>query len=239
MRKLLVLILALLLVACGQSADDSAPRTLDPATLQGQLAGFDSYRLSLYINVEPEQGEAQGINVQMESVKEPESAHIVFSMQAPQEVAELNSLEFVQIGDDLYVNVPQFGCMKQSREALGEFGDPMQGVPTADQLLSTLTSAKRETPDETVNGILSHHYVFDKGDVQDNENIESLDGHLYIAVDGGNLVKLTMNGQGSASFIDPTVLTTGTFSVDLNILDVNTPITIAPLENCQAPAIAP
>lgn len=235
MKKWFVLFGILLLMgglaACGDAGND----TIDPRTLQGQLDTFDSYRATTYILVKPDVGDAQGVNVEMSVVKDPPAKRVLFRLEGVQSVAELNSMEFVEIGSDIYINLPQLGCMKETQETLGELGSPTQGLPTTDQLLSTLSSAERVTPDETVNGVLTRHYVFDEKAVENSDAVESLDGHLYLAADTGYLVKLTMTGRGSASFIDPTVLTTGAFEVEMNILEINTPIVIEPMEGCEVP----
>lgn len=239
MKNWLVLLGILLLgglAACGDSGSNGdVPRTIDPSTLQGQLDSFDSYRSTIYILVKPDVGDAQGVDVELSVVKDPPAKRIIFNLEGPQAVAELNSMEFVEIGSDIYINLPQLGCMKETQETLGELGSPTQGLPTADQLLSTLSSAERVTPDETVNGVLARHYVFDEKDIENGDSVESLEGHLYVAADSGYLIRLTMKGRGSASFIDPTVLTTGAFEVDMNVLDINTPMVIEPMEGCDVP----
>lgn len=242
MKKSVVLLGLLLLLAmsglaaCGDSGSDGdVPKTIEPSSLQGQLDSFNSYRSTMYILVKPDVGDAQGVDVEMSVVKDPPARRTVFSLEGTQSVAELNSMEFVEIGNDIYINLPQLGCMQETQEGMGELGSPTQGLPTPDQILSTLSSAERVTPDETVNGVLARHYVFDEKDVENSDSVESLEGHLYIAADSGYLIKLTMKGRGSASFLDPMVLTTGAFEVDLNILDINTPIVIEPMENCQTP----
>lgn len=228
-------ILLLMLGVVAGCGDGGGEETIDPSALQGQLETFDSYRSTTYILVKPDVGDAQGVDVTMSVVKDPPAKHLVFRLEGTQSVAELNSMEFVEIGSDIYINLPQLGCMKETQATMGELGSPTQGLPTTDQLLSTLSSAERVTPDETVNGVLTRHYVFDEKDIENSDTVESLEGHLYIAADTGYLVRLTMKGRGSASFIDPTVLTIGAFEVDMNILDINTPIVIEPMEGCEVP----
>jgi len=104
---------------------------------------------------------------------------------------------------------------------------------TSDNLIKDLKGVDYEGR-ETVNGVETKHYSFDEkalntGDFGEGSEIEEAEGHLYVAVDGGYLVRLDITMSGK-QFELPTgegqSVSEGSFRMLMNLSAINEPIDI-------------
>ena len=80
-------------------------------------------------------------------------------------------------------------------------------------------------PNETINGIVCKHYVYDINDLQVESDMTDASGAIWVAQDGSYGVRLTMNGHGT--YYD-TYSASRTLNLVYDLYDVNTPISITP-----------
>ncbi len=95
----------------------------------------------------------------------------------------------------------------------------------ADDFLPYAPQARRVEPDEVVNGVLSHHYIYQVQDYPIENGTISGNGDIYTAVDGGYVVRYTLDGRGT---FDEQFAGSGIIHLVYDTYDVGAPITIAP-----------
>lgn len=88
-----------------------------------------------------------------------------------------------------------------------------------------------EAGSEEVNGIPSMHYIFDERALGETDLAKST-GEMWVASEGGFIVKYLLTTQGSADYFGEG--TEGTLTWDYELTDVNTPVTINLPEDCPA-----
>jgi hypothetical protein len=192
------------------------------------LDSLDSYRGHMSMVFESGAGSSEGdqwtMEMDIEYVREPFAQRIVVQGGGIAGVGE-GGIESVQIGDQQYA---VFGdqCISTSADT-GETTD--MEIFELDDVMGGLDNASRVLPDETVNGILCRHYVFDETAIA-WAVLTQAEGEAWIAVDGGYVVRYTMVADGT----DPSSQQEGHVEWEYELLDVNVPITIEPPAGCEA-----
>jgi hypothetical protein len=106
-----------------------------------------------------------------------------------------SQMEAIWIGDKVWVklgNQPWLPVPQSMAEA--PFGE--QPV-SAGAFLPYAPQAQRIEPDETVNGVLSRHYRYNVENLSTEAGTITGSGDIYTAVDGGYVVRYTLNGRGN------------------------------------------
>lgn len=88
---------------------------------------------------------------------------------------------------------------------------------------------------ETVNSIPSNHFQYDQQGVS-LSGLGKVSGDVWVAVDGGYVVKDVLKWEGSAGLFGSTATSTGAGQWDWELSDANQPITITAPPNCQGAA---
>ena len=76
-----------------------------------------------------------------------------------------------------------------------------------------------------MNGIPSRHYVYGLDNLQPSVRMTSARGDLWVAREGGYVVRLTLEGQGT---YHDTYTASGTLRLVYDLYDVNVPLSISP-----------
>ena len=99
-------------------------------------------------------------------------------------------------------------------------------------------SATRMRPDDVINGIPVYGFSLDASNIEPGETeIAQFDsGAVYIAQDGGYLVRLEMNGRGTSEMLSGKPDAEGEITYDLNYFDFNQTFDITPPEGCDVAA---
>lgn len=219
-----------------EPAADEAEGPLDLSAIDTSLA-FDSYRYSVVMTIEETSADGtavvQTINGEVAVTTDPAASTMTFQVEGGEDTEGLQSVSMTVLEGETYMIIPEFGCVTTGQ--LGEaFENPFQEIAQPDTLLNEIGSAERVLPDETINGILSRHYTFDESAIDDPEaQIDTVDGHLYIAADGGFLVRMTMLGTGALSTVDDAQEGTGIYSIEWNLLEVDGDIEITLPPECE------
>jgi hypothetical protein len=199
--------------------------TFDPEDWQQSMATLSSFRQKVVLDFT-----ADGTGVHSKATYEgevttnPAALHSLVGVEG-EAASQLpaNQVEVIWIGDTAWVKVGRRPWVQVPVAALeSEYAGQVVGVG---DLLPYVAQARRVLPDETVNGILCEHYVYDISNLQTEAGMTTAQGDIWAAEDGGYVVRLTMNGHGTYY---ATYTTSGTLNLVYDLFDVNVPISINP-----------
>lgn len=227
----------------GASADTSAtegPQSLDFTSVGSALEGADSYRLSLEMTFESSTTDEMGrLFATINHSSDPSATETTMSVESDDPaLADLSSFSLIQIENTIYTVAPGIGCF--STDANSTFGDAVDTNPfgdllASDELVGNINGATRVLPDETINGEDTYHFVFDDSAFSNSpsNDFTDIDGHLYVAKETNALVRLSMDGLGTADFFGSGT-EEGMVHIEINVLNINQPVTISPPSDCSA-----
>jgi hypothetical protein len=120
-------------------------------------------------------------------------------------------------------------------QCIGITGEEDRAEPPFDPgLLGGLEGAKY-VGRETVNGIPTKHYTYDKIAFT-LLGADSVSGEVWVADDGGYMVKEVLTWEGGGGLFASQTESKGKGTWTWELTDVNQPITIEPPEECLSPA---
>lgn len=199
---------------------------------------FNSYRITMVLEVNGAKADGQAVTQSMNSEftvsKDPQIMNIVMNFSGIDEVMDSESIEMAQVEGTSYMVIPEVGCITTSGgDILDE--NPFTGMMEPDQFLNDLDNAKYEG-EETVNGILTRHYSFDKFAMTgaDLTDVEEANGHVYIAKDGDFLVKMVVDATGKVDLFDEGLTEDGQMHIEINLTDIDVPVEAAIPAACAA-----
>ncbi len=199
--------------------------TFDPAAWEDSLTTLSSFRQKVVLDFTADSGGAQSRAVyEGEVTTNPTALHSILTVEG-QAAAQLpsNRVEVIWIGDQVWVKVGRQPWVRVPTTAIeSQYAGQVIGVG---ELLPFVQQARRVMPDEMVNGIPCKHYVYNVSNLQTEAGMTSAQGDIWVAKDGGYVVRLTMNGHGSYY---GTYATSGTLNLVYDLYDVNAPISIQP-----------
>jgi hypothetical protein len=118
---------------------------------------------------------------------------------------------------------------------LGADLNPFADLLESGEILGDVSGATRVLPDETINGVETYHFTFDESAITDpNNELESVDGHIFVSKEENYLVRLVMDGVGQVDILGTGQPQQGSVHIEVNTSDVNQPIEILPPENCTS-----
>jgi hypothetical protein len=196
------------------------------ASVTDGLQDLDSYRSNFTMVFEgggSSEGEEWTLEMDIEYVRDPLAQRIAIQGGGMGEMTE-GGMESIRIGDQQYVVVGD-QCISSSVE-----DDAMDmGMFEIDDVMGGLENAQRVLPDETINGILCRHYVFDQTALA-WAALTQAEGEAWIAVDGDYVVKYTLVADGQ----DPASQQEGHLEWEYEVLAVNESFTIEAPAGCDA-----
>lgn len=161
----------------------------------------------------------------------PQAVHWVWKM-TDASGASAGQMEQWQIGDTIYMVTTDQGtstCMSFS----GTDNQVTKGVFSPSSL-GSLSGAKYVGA-ETINGVRTKHYRYSEQNAA-LVGFSKVTGDVWVAVEGGYVVKDTISWEGSAGPFAAGSQGKGEGSWAWELSDVNKPITIKPPENCGGAA---
>lgn len=199
---------------------------------------FNSYRISMVLEVTGTKADGQEVNQSMNSdftvSNDPQIMNIVMSFSGIDEAMDAESIEMAQVDGTSYMVIPEMGCITTSGGDILE-ENPFTSMMSPDQFLNDLENAKYEG-EETINGILTRHYSFDKFAMAgtDLTDVEEANGHVYIAKDGDFLVSMVVDATGKIDLFDEGLTENGQMHIEINLTDVDVPVEAAIPAACTA-----
>ena len=174
----------------------------------------------------------QTMNFTIIHTENPQATTMTMSGMGLQGMEEgFDNMNITQIGDTTYMIMAEIGCMTLPSTGDDMFAENPMANMLDDAVLDDLDNATYEGQ-ETINGVNTHHYSFDESNMPDADEVEWVDGHIYLAVDGGYLVRMIMNGEGVMDMSE-TGGDNGELYLEINLTDVNQPIEITVPADCE------
>jgi hypothetical protein len=226
MKRKLVLVaavaLALLLQACGGAEAPAAGTTDAPDTGGGLLLGGgpnvldlgnpanfseipNNYQITMDFSFEATQADGTPLSSswRLDGVNkiEPKASRFTFTGTGAANLQGSGIFEVTTIGDQTYFFTSEMGCINMSVDTADTPFDTM--VDTGGMLTNEAT---RVLPDEVINGIPVYHYAItqDNLDLDDPTamDVSQIDnGAIYVAKDGGYVVRMVLEGRGVSSLL--------------------------------------
>jgi hypothetical protein len=199
--------------------------TFDPAAWEASVTTLSTFRQKVSLDFTTDETGANGkAYYEGEVTTNPTALHATLRVEG-QAASQLpsNQAEVIWIGEEAWVKIGRRPWMPVPVTALdSEYAGQVVGIG---DLLPYIPQAHRAMPDETVNGIPCKHYLYDSKDLQVESGMTDAQGDIWVAKDGGYVVRLTMNGHGT--YYD-TYSASGTLNLVYDLYDVNAPISISP-----------
>lgn len=142
--------------------------------------------------------------------------------------------EIWRIGNTTYLMSPMENETPQCISISSEDQDPISEDMFNPGNLGRVEDAKY-VGTETVNGIRAKHYKYDEKAATFLGAAKAA-GDIWVAVDGGYVVKETVTWEGGAGMFGVNAEATGEGAWTWEILEVNPRLTINPPENCESAA---
>ncbi len=199
---------------------------------------FNSYRITMDLEVTGKKADGQEVAQSMKSEftvsNDPQIMNILMSFSGIDEVMDSESIEMAQIEGTSYMVIPEMGCITTSGGNILD-DNPFTGMMAPDSFLNDLDNAKYEG-EETINGILTRHYSFDKFAMAgtDLTDVEEANGHIYVAKDGDFLVSMVVDATGKLDLFDEGLTEDGQLHIEINLTDIDVPVEAAIPAACAA-----
>jgi hypothetical protein len=147
-------------------------------------------------------------------------------------------ISMATIDGTMYMDVPEMGCVSLPAAEAGDVSAELFDTFSPSSMFDNADNLRRIRPNQEINGIQTRHYQFDESAFGADDDVTSATGDLYIAVDGGYLVRMVAEIQGGSDFSLSASddVSDGTAYLEMNITDVNQPIEINLPEACAAQA---
>ncbi len=212
----------------GGETDDETPFT------EADLEGLDSYRSMMTYRTETEDGTVKDEgSIYIEETREPQAYHMVITDKGE----DGGTMEIIIVGQDQWINLDgEWMYSQASPDEMDDFGMGM--IFTPDEIFSGAANGDYDyVGKEKINGIRTKHYRFDldpaqAADFGDVTDMTEGQADVWVA-DEPNLphfpVKLVIVTKGE---IEDGVQ--GTATIEMEITDVNAPITIEPPADAAA-----
>lgn len=195
------------------------------------LGELSSYRVNFVMEFDGQSGgqPSQGrIEMTMEETQNPPASHLMMAMEGDtvEDVGGANEMDIYIMGDTVYMKNAAMGDSWISFSG-GEAESFEEGFFAPDEQLEMPNTANCSGT-ETVNGVEAKHCSFTEKDIaEDDVVIESLQGDVWVAVDGGYIVKYIMTATGYGSGTDEEGLFGfGDVSFEYNLTDANGNFTV-------------
>jgi hypothetical protein len=219
-----------------------AEADLNVGSVSGGLNQLKSYKSKLTAHFLGTDAEGQSIDkltvMEEEFVREPPAQHIFGSTTESigTQPATTTHFDMVIVNQTMYLTQPDDSgaqaCMALSSDAM----------TSTVQALSPTTwwssiSGGKYLNSETVNGLKAKHYAL-KQDAFAQADLSTGQGEVWVAADGGWVIKLTFEGTGTDPFSDGADATgeTGTSTFQWDVTGINTSLSIVAPTGCEGAA---
>jgi hypothetical protein len=199
------------------------------------LENLNSYRSMMYVEWEgTEGGEPSSgyLHIEYASVREPPAYEMHMTGEGFDAGGDmgLGTVSFVQVGETAYFYDGESGNWSQVPAGTFDFEEGFFFTPQDFMSGFSTSTGKRSLVPQSVNGVMCHKYTFSEKDLvsmsPDEGQITRADGEAYVAVDGGYIVKLSVEIEMVAGSDEVATFDEGTIWMVFELSDINQPITI-------------
>ena len=219
----------------------SASGSDDALSLQSRDAGLDklkSYKmrwLAEWKSTDSSSTESAGWDWVEEYSSDPAALHWNWNIVNSTDKTKNTQMEAWQVGNTMYIQTAEADGKKQciSMSSDDKSNQLSKGLFNPN-MLGSVRDAKYVGTD-TVNGVKAKHYKYD----EKSANLfgaAKVSGEIWVAVDGGFVVKETVNWSGAAGLFGTSSKSKGDGKWTWELSDVNQAITVKPPENCGGAA---
>jgi hypothetical protein len=209
---------------------------LDDPAFFAAPAEVNSYRLTMDYTFSGQAADGAAVNgsIHGEGAYSANPEQMSFTFVSTNADVPADTIAIVQMDNTFYMTSPDLGCFSLP-------ADEAETTNPYEELLDTggfLTGqATRLQPDETINGIPVYVYEItsdnlDTSDPTTQEVTEITFGRLYLAQDGGYIVRLILDGRGQNTVASEESDLIGDVHYEINYLDYNQPVNITVPEGC-------
>ncbi|MBK8987125.1 MAG: hypothetical protein IPM39_13780 [Chloroflexi bacterium] len=204
-----------------------------------KMEALSSYRYEMVMTVSgtDESGTptSKTMTMQMAFTNDPQASSISVSGDGIPGMEEASSIEIVQIGSTSYMVFPEMGCVAFPAEEEDLLQNDLAQEFNPETMFRSLDDLTL-VGEDTINGIRVLHYTFDESDIttEDAQGLMAANGDLFIAKDGGYLVRLAADMNGDALFMEGfEEIKDAVMRMEFNVTDINQPFEIIPPAGCE------
>ena len=212
---------------------ETVPQALEVNSLAGE-PDFAAYRMTMDIVLTgpDESGEdvTQRVTAEVLRTTDPNATSMDMQFEGMEGAEEFGGATFIQTEEASYMIIPGMGCISAGEGEVTE--NPFADLTDTSAFLEEVGSAEF-VGEETINDVETLHYTFDQtAFVQEDADVEWAEGHVYIAKDGGYMVRFVMDGEGDLGAEITGEDQPGTIHMELNIEPIDEPVTIEVPDEC-------
>lgn len=208
-----------------QAAAPAATLDLDDPALYDEPEDVDSYLTTMDYQFESSGTLIGSVRMEGATQVEPYETSLEFDTEGRAVLGGGEVFYFAELADVQYIAYPGLGCLSG---APGSQENPFEVML---DLGGMLKGQAQLIGEETVNNIESYAYAITQENIDVTDpagmGVETInESRIYIAKDGGYVVRLFIDGTGRVSVLsgDPSLL--GDVYYELNYLDFDTPVDI-------------
>ncbi len=219
------------------SVAEAAPPALEVNSLAGE-PNLAAYRMTMDITLTSpdESGEdvTQRITANILRTADPNATSMNMQFEGMEGVEEFGETTFIQTEEASYMIIPGMGCISAGEGEMAE--NPFADLTDTSAFLEEVGNAEF-VGEETINGVKTLHYTFDQtAFMQEDTDVKWAEGHVYIAKDGGYIVRFVMDGEGDLGMAIAGEDQPGTIHLELNIEPIDEPVTVEIPAECEGGA---
>jgi len=207
-----------------------------PVGIQDGLGSLDSYRFRIYVNMYDSTGSINKVESYIERSVVDKNVHQTTTVTSfdPENDDEVSTdtTETITVGTETCTKSDDAWEYKKISDDEKELRDIFTGM--VDFL--PLINDPQFVGEETVNGVDTNHFTFQVEGIGDSSgavaNVNN--GEYWLAVDGDYIVKYTLTLEIQTAADDTSAAKTGNLEVQLDLTDINQPITITQPDGCYA-----
>lgn len=226
-------------------AEDGNAAGAQVALADLELSSLDelsSYRYDMVMEIvttdEAGQEVTQSIQMVLAVSSDPPATSMSLTAEGQEELEGMGNIEFVQFEDTSYIVMAGMGCMAlpADEESAMDADELTEGF-TPESLLEDLENVTL-VGEETVNGIDTLHYSYDETslEAEDLVGIESMTGDIYLAKDGGFMVRSVVDIVGNSKYMADMAaegVQSGVTHIEMNLQNVNEAVEIVIPAACE------
>lgn len=185
----------------------------------------------------------QSIQMILAVSTDPPATSMSMIAEGQEEFEDMGNIEFVQIEDTSYIVMGEMGCMAlPAGEDTAMSTDELTAGFTPEALMEDLENVTL-VGEETIDGIDTLHYTYDEMSMMEEEmtGIESMEGHIYLAKDGGYMVRSIIDVVGNSKYMEGLAaegVQSGVTHIEMNLKDVNENVEILVPASCEGQGAA-
>ena len=228
--------------AADDASSDAPMLALNANNNYGEPTNVSSYKLTLELEETVTQADGTEVvtSVLMEGERDVVGNKAVFSAQMLGDVdfGTGTTFTYTEVDDRTYFILPTGQCATFSESVTD--GDLYSVFLSDGGFMGDLDGASiGNPPTENVNGVETDHYEFNETHLTTIDaaaaEVNSVEGHVYVAQDGDYIVRVVMDGLGQSSLLDENP-TEAEIHYEINYFDFDVPVNITIPDNCTEAA---